>query len=140
MLFGFLDKGVKPSTEYPWYFIYEDFRQFLSVSLFTMITVIIIFAFRKKLIPQIYFASLAILFFVIPILYKGIIIIMNCENIFNPELATTNWATQSQYLSDIYNYWMLVPLIVILLLITRNLNKVYKNNTRQEYQSEILAS
>jgi len=112
-IFGFLDKGVKPSTEFPWYFIYADFRQFLSVSLFITIALILLFPFRKRLVPQMYTPLFAISFFVLPIIFKGVIIIMHCKNLFTPEIATTTWVTQNEYLGDIYNYWILIPASII---------------------------
>lgn len=129
-LFGHLDKGINPSNEVPWYFIYQDFRKFMAFISITSVVIFILIFFHKKLMPHSLYAIFVIMIFGNGHLVKGFFILRYCDNIFKPSIATTRWINQSEYLLTVHNYWIILPVLISFVLIYKYLDKQYKKKTK----------
>ncbi len=113
-LVAFVDIGVFDRNDGPpWYFIYGDLFKSLAYSIGFLISLIVVYiCYRNENIFYLTILLFSFIWFGVAI-GDGIIILLNSNNIFNPDIATTNWKTFDDYINNPWKSYLYIIYLVI---------------------------
>ena len=109
--------------EPPWYFIAQDFRMFLGASVGLLLSLSLVIFFCRKYPKNTLLGLFLVFLFFGSYLQRGFRILLNTENLFRPDIATTSWATHDEYLNtprDILLYLIYAFILILIYLWIRN--------------------
>jgi len=125
----FIEIDHKPIASPPWYFILSDLRQSIAAFIgFILSMALLIFYYRKVDFNYIFLLFFSLIGYGNDI-GNGISIFINTTNVFNSELATTNWENLIDYLDSswksnlFYIYIVLISISYLFILIKIKKNK-----------------
>ena len=101
-LFSFIEVKDTPNNSPPWYFILNDLKDFYGALMGFALSIFLIIFFSRMDSRTLLMVALFSLIWYGHKIGNGISIFLNTENVFDPDLATTNWKTHKEYL---YSPW-----------------------------------
>ena len=135
-IFSSINKEVLPTDNTPWHFIYQDFRSFLGGLTAILFNILLIKLFlsedKKSRFNSYMLTSICAGLFLIP----GILVLINCNNLFDPSIAGTNWNTVAEYSS---NYTIRAILLIVYIVIVYFILKRYKKSLFPNSKLKMLA-